>query len=186
MATFNNVLGAKRLELLRELVPNATAFAMLINPSNANAASQVKEAMDAAGVMGVRFDTFNASTESEIETAFASLVNQQAEGLMIASDPYLFSRRDRLVALAAQYALPTIYTVRAYAVEGGLISYTSNPTMEYERAAYVGRILNGERPSDLPVQQPTKFELVINLKTAKALRLTVPQSILARADEVIE
>ena len=186
VATFNNVLGAKRLELLRELVPKAAAFAILVNPANASAAPQLKEAQDAARTLGVRLDTLSASTDAEVETAFTTLANSRADGLIVASDPYLFSRRDRLVKLAAQHAVPTIYTVRAYALAGGLISYTSNPAMEYERAVYIGRILNGEKPADLPVQQPAKFELVVNLKAAKALGLTLPQSILARADEVIE
>jgi putative ABC transport system substrate-binding protein len=186
VSMLNNVLGAKRLELLHELVPKAAVFAMLVNPTNPNAEPQAKDVQEAARRKGVQIHILGASTDSEIEIAFAKLVNLRTNALIVASDGYLASRVDRLVALAAQYAVPAIYTIRRYAAAGGLISYTSSAPMDYQLGSYTGRILNGEKPADLPVIRPTKFELVINLKTAKALGLTVPQSILARADEVIE
>jgi putative tryptophan/tyrosine transport system substrate-binding protein len=186
VATFNNALGPKRLELLKELLPAASVFAVLVNPANQNAEPQFKDLQEAGRAKGVQVRALKANSESEIDNVFATIVNDRPDGLIVASDPYLFSQRQRIVALAAQRAIPTIYTVRAYPVAGGLISYTSNPSMDYERASYVGRILKGEKPADLPVQQPTKFELVVNLKTAKAIGLTVPPTILARADEVIE
>jgi putative ABC transport system substrate-binding protein len=186
VSTLNNVLGAKRLELLRELVPSAALVALLINPSNPNADPQIKDAQEAAATKGVQFTVLKAGTENELDDVFATLAHLHAGALMVASDPFLFSHRDRLVALAAQFAVPTIYTVPAYAVSGGLISYTSSAPMDDQLANYVGRILNGEKPADLPVIRPTKFQLVVNLKTANALGLTVPPSILARADELIE
>jgi putative ABC transport system substrate-binding protein len=184
--TFNNALGAKRLELLQELVPKGASFAILVNPTGPSSEAQSDDAQKAGNAKGLQVRVIKASSDAEIEAAFATLIDPRADGLMVASDPYLYSRRDRLVALAAQYAVPTVYTVRNYAVAGGLITYTSNSDMSYERGNYIGRILNGEKPRVLPIQQPTKFEMAINLKTAKALGLTVPPSLLARADEIIE
>ena len=185
VAMFNNVLGAKRLELLRQLVPKAAAFAMLVNPTNPNSEPQVKDAQEAARVLGVQIRILNARTDSEIEAAFATF-NEPAAGLLVASDAYLFARAARLIALAAQYAVPVIYTVENYVVGGGLISYASNERLQLEFGSYIGRILNGAKPADLPVQRSTKFQLAINLKTAKSLGLTVPPSLLAQADRVIE
>jgi putative tryptophan/tyrosine transport system substrate-binding protein len=182
----NNVLGAKRFELLREIVPNAAVFALLVNSSNPNAEPQIKDAQQAASTKGVQLAVLKASTEREIEDAFARLSNVHADGLLVAADPLFFGHRIRVIALAAQFAVPTIYTVRAYAAAGGLISYTSSSGMDDQLGNYVGRILNGENPADLPVIRPTKFQLVINLKTAQALGLTVPQLLLAMSDEVIE
>jgi putative ABC transport system substrate-binding protein len=183
---FNNALGAKRLELLRELLTKAGVFAMLVNPANPNAEPQSKDVQEAAHATGMQLLMANASTDSEIEMAFVAIVKQRTDGLIVAADPYLYSRRARVIALAAQYALPAIYTVREYAVAGGLMSYTSSAPMEYELGSYTGRILKGEKPADLPIQRPTKFTLAINLKTAKTLGLTVPQLLLAQADEVVE
>jgi putative ABC transport system substrate-binding protein len=186
-ALINNELGAKRLELLRELVPKAAVFGLLVNPANPVTEPQVREAQEAARAMGVQIHVLNASTESEIETAFATLVEHRTDALIVGADLFLFSHREQLVALAARHAVPAIYTVRDYARTGGLMSYAgSREDSNRLLGRYAGRILKGEKPADLPVQQPTKFELVINLKTAAALGVTVPQSLLARADEIIE
>jgi putative ABC transport system substrate-binding protein len=177
----------KRLELLAELVPHAGVIALLVNPTNSNAERVIPEVQAVARAKGVQLPILKAATESEIDTAFASLTRLQAGAIMIIGDPFFNSRRERLVMLAARYAVPACYAVRDHAITGGLISYGADQTGILRQAGvYVGRILKGEKPGDLPVQQPTKFELVINLKTAKALGLTVPQSLLARADEVIE
>ncbi len=180
-------LTPKRLELLIELVPQAKMIALLINPANTGAERSVRETQEAARAKGVQLPILKAGTESEIDAAFSSLVQLQAGALVVQADPFLDGQREQLVALAARHAVPAIYGFREFAASGGLITYGTSLTAVYRQVGtYVGNILKGANPADLPVQQPTKFELVVNLKTAKALGLTVPQSILARADEVIE
>ena len=185
---FLNVeLMAKRLELLSELVPQAGAFVLLVNPTNENAERVVRDGQDAARAKGVQLPVLKASTESEIDAAFATLVQLQAGGLVVQAEPLFNSRREQLVALASRHAVPAISAWREFADAGGLISYGASRTGGWRQiGTYVGKILKGAKPADLPVQQPTTFELVVNLNTAKALGLTVPPSILARADEVIE
>jgi putative ABC transport system substrate-binding protein len=180
-------LMPKRLELLSELVPQAKVIALLMNPNNPNAERIIGDMQEAARTKGVQLQILKAGTESEIDAAFGTLVQTQAGALVLGSDAYFFSRRDQLVALASRHAVPAIYFGRIFAAAGGLISYgTSLPGAWRQFGIYAGKILNGAKPADLPVEQPTTFELVVNLKTAKALGLTVPPSILARADEVIE
>jgi putative ABC transport system substrate-binding protein len=180
-------LTSKRLELLTELVPRANVIALLENPSDPNAERIMRDAQEAARTKGVQLLILKASTESEIDAAFATLVQPRAGALLVGADPFFLTQREQLVALASRHAVPAIYSLRDFAASGGLISYGTSLTAVYRQVGvYVGKILNGAKPADLPVQQPTKFELVINLKTAAALGLTVPQSILARADEVIE
>ena len=183
---FTADLMPKRLELLSELVPQAGMFGLRVN-ENSHPERIIRDVQEAARTKGVQLQILNAGTEGEFETAFASLVQSRAGALLVANDPFWFGRRDQLVALAARYAVPAVYEWREFTVAGGLISYgTSRAGMYRQAGIYVGRILKGAKPSDLPVQQPTTFELVVNLKTAKALGLAVPPSILARADEVIE
>jgi putative ABC transport system substrate-binding protein len=180
-------LNPKRLELLFELVPEARVIALLVNPNNSITDGIITDVQKAAQTKGVRLPVVKAGKESEIDAAFASLVQLQAGALVVASDAFLNSRRDRLVALASRQAVPAIYESREFAASGGLISYGTSLTAVYRQVGvYAGRILKGDKPADLPVQQPTKFELVINLKTAQTLGLTVPPALLARADEVIE
>jgi putative ABC transport system substrate-binding protein len=186
---FSNItveMQPKRLELLCELVPQATVIALLVNPDNSSE-QYVKLMQEAARMRGVQLPVLKARTEDEIDTAFAALGQLQAGGLMASPDPFFNSRSEQLAALETRYAIPTISEVRAFAAAGGLISYGVDTMALLRRVGiYAGRILKGERPADLPVQQPTTFQLVVNLKTARALGLTVPQSLLARADEVIE
>jgi putative ABC transport system substrate-binding protein len=180
-------LNPKRLELLSELVPQAKVIALLVNPNNSNAERTMRDAQDAARAKGVQLPILKAGSETEIDAAFAALVDLHAGALVVGNDPFFNSRRERLVALASRHAVPAIYEWREFAVAGGLISYGTSLTSVYRQSGtYTGRILKGAKPADLPVQQPTKFELVINLKTAKALGLTVPQTLLVRADEIIE
>jgi putative ABC transport system substrate-binding protein len=183
---FSNELVSKRLGLLHDLLPRATVIAVLVNPSTPGP-DQSREAQDAARALGMRIDVHGASTESEIDATFATLGQQRADALVVAADPFFTSRRDQIVALAARLALPAIYSVREWAVAGGLISYSTSLTDAYlQQGIYAGRILKGEKPADLPVQRSTKFELVINLQTAKALGIEVPETLVATADELIK
>jgi putative tryptophan/tyrosine transport system substrate-binding protein len=178
---------AKRLEVLRELAPTATAIAYLANPNNQIAEDETKETETAAHSLGLRFHVLNASAEHDIDKAFRSMMQSRVGALVVGSDTFLSSRKQQLIMLAARHGIPTMYYEREFAAAGGLISYGTNFADSYRQAGdYTGRILKGAKPGDLPVLQPTKFELVINLKTAKALGLEVPPSLLARADEVIE
>jgi putative ABC transport system substrate-binding protein len=180
-------LTGKRLELLSELVPRARVIALLVNPKNENADRIIRDVQEAARTKGLQLHVLKASSESEINSAFASLVQLHVDALVVAGDPFLSSRREQLVALASRHAVPSIYTWREFAEAGGLISYGASLTSAFRLVGiYAGKILKGAKPADLPIEQPTKFELVINLKTATALGLTVPQSLLQRADEVIE
>ena len=177
----------KRLELVHDLVPNATLIAGLINPKNSNAGRNLTALQEAAQAKGVQIHISEASTDSELETAFADLASLKAGTLIVGADPFFNARRNQIVALAARYSLPAIYEWREFVDVGGLISYGPSLTGVYRQiGTYVGRVLNGEKPADLPVVQPTLFDLVVNLNTAKTLGLTVPQLILARASEVIE
>ena len=184
---FASALAGKRLQLLHELVPDAGQIAVLVNPSNPNTEPQLAELHEAARMLGLSLAIFKASTESEIDAAFAALAGASARALLVAGDTFFNSRRDQLATLAARFAVPAIYEFREYTAAGGLISYASRLADAYHQAGlYAGRILDGAQPAELPIVQPTKFELVINLKSAKALGLTIPPLILARADEVIE
>jgi putative tryptophan/tyrosine transport system substrate-binding protein len=180
-------LAPKRLELLSDLVPQAKVVGLLVNPTGPNAEAIIRDMQEAARTKGLQLHVLEASAEAEFETAFAALRRLHAGALVVAADPFFGNRREELQAMAARHAIPAIYAFREYAAAGGLMSYGPSLSGTYRQAgAYVGRILSGAKPADLPMQQPTKFELVINLKTANALGLTVPQSLLARADEVIE
>jgi ABC-type uncharacterized transport system substrate-binding protein len=180
-------LMPKRFELLSELVPQARVIALLVNPSNPTSELMIRDLQEAARVKGVQLPILKASTENEIDAASEALVHMRADALLVGADAFFNSRREQLVALAARHAIPAMYEWRGFAVAGGLISYgTSIKGLWRQAGIYTGRILKGEKPADLPVQQPTTFELVVNLNTAKALGLTLPPAILARADEVIE
>jgi putative ABC transport system substrate-binding protein len=178
----------KRLELLHELMPSATIIAVLLNPANAPRYENLTRDLEAATrTIGLQIKVLHASTDSDIDAAFATLLQLRAVGLVIGTDAFFNSRTKQLAALALRHAMPTIYQYREFAVAGGLMSYGASGTDTYRQAGiYTGRILKGEKPADLPVQQATKVELIVNLKTAKALGLTVPPALLARADEVIE
>ena len=180
-------LMAKRLELLSDLVPQAQVIAILVNPNSPVAERMIGDVGEAARAKGLQLHVLKAGNESEIDAAFATLVQLKAGALVFVPDPFFNSRRDQLAALASHYAVPAIYAAREFAAAGGLISYRPSPTGIWRQVGiYAGRILGGAKPADLPVQQPTTFELVVNLNTANTLGLTVPPSILARADEVIE
>jgi putative ABC transport system substrate-binding protein len=177
----------KRLQLLHELLPQAAAIAFLMNPNNLNGEIETGAAQTAATSLGLRILVLRVSNESEIDTAFAAMAQQRAGALLVASDPFLFTRRDQIVSLAARQNIPAIYYLREFAQAGGLMSYgNSLPDVYRQVGIYTGRILKGEKPADLPVMQSTKFEFVINLKTAKALGLMVPMIMQMTADEVIE
>ena len=180
-------LESKRLGLLRELVPQAATIGVLLNPNFPSAESQLRDMQEAARASGLQIHVFRANADHEIEAAFETIAQQRIGALAITADPFFDTRRDKLVALAARHAVPTIYHFREFAAAGGLMSYGTNVADIFRQTGInTGRILNGEKPADLPVMQPTKFDLVINLKTAKALGLDVPDKVLALADEVIE
>ena len=181
------VVGVKRMELLREVLPAPGMIALLTNPDNPNAQDHLDPVLAAARRVGQPTEVFRASTEHDIDTAFAALAARGARGLLVLDDPFFGAQRDRLVALAARHGIPAIYNSRSPVLTGGLMSYGSNPRDNNRQAGvYVGRILQGARPVDLPVMQPTKFELVINLKTANALGIAIPPNLLVQAEEVIE
>jgi len=187
VVTLANQLGAKRLELLHQIVPKAEAIAVLLNPTSSSTKAQLIDLQQAAATLGLKLYVLSASTEHDIDQAFAMLAQQRAGALILGVDPFFNGRRDQLVALAAKDAIPTIYFFRGFTAAGGLISYAPSLVDSYRQTGvYIGKVLKGMKPSDLPVIQPTKFEFVINLKTAKALGLTVPPSLLAITDEVIE
>jgi putative ABC transport system substrate-binding protein len=187
VAFFSALVGAKRLGLLRELVPTASIFALLVNPANPNVGIVSKDLQAAARTLDLQIRVLHASTEREIDDAFAALAQQRVGALIVGPDAFFDSRLDQIVALAARHAIPAIYERREAAVANGLMSYGASPTEAYHQAGiYTGRILKGEKPADLPVMQSAKFELVLNLKTAKALRFTLPSGLLSIADEVIE
>jgi putative tryptophan/tyrosine transport system substrate-binding protein len=180
-------LGSKQLGLLRELAPGTTAIAVLTNPNFPGTERQLRDVEAAARVLGLQLIVLKASTEREMETAFATMAQKGGVALLVGVDPFFLERRDHIVALAARHAIPAIYPVREFAVAGGLMSYGSDFADSYRQAGiYAGRIVRGEKPADLPVQRSTKFEFVINFKTAKALGLAVPNSMQLLADEVIE
>ena len=184
---FSTQLGTKRLGLLHELVPGAADVAVLINADQPAADDQAKEVIEAAGVLGLKVQIFKTNSESDIDDAFGKMSQMRIGALLITADSVLYSRRDRLVALAAKYAITAMYESRSFTSIGGLASYgTSLTDCYYQAGIYVGRLLKGARPADLPAVQTTKFEFVINLKTARALNVDVPPMLSARADEVIE
>jgi putative ABC transport system substrate-binding protein len=188
ITTLSAELSAKRLQLMRELIPSATSIGFLVNPTNPVAAEpDTREMQRAARALGVNLLILNASSAHEIEAAFAAIVLQRVSALIVNSDAFFTTQRDQLAALALRHALPTIHQYRQNVVAGGLMSYgTSAAGLYYVVGGYTGRILKGQKPADLPVQQPTKFEFIINLKTAKALGLAIPETLLAIADEVIQ
>jgi putative ABC transport system substrate-binding protein len=187
VGVFQSELEVKRFMLLRELAPSIPHMAMLVNPNGPTAKRDVGAVEAAARAVGQQIDFLRAGNERDIDSAFRTMVRRRTDALLVAHDPFLFARREQLVALAAYNAIPAIYEFREFILAGGLMSYGTKLTDNYRLAgAYAGRILKGEKPADLPVQQPTKFILTINLKTAKELGLTVPDKLLALADEVIE
>ncbi|MEO6269155.1 MAG: ABC transporter substrate-binding protein [Lautropia sp.] len=180
-------LTAKRLELLSELVPRARVIALLVNPNDTNAERVIRDVQEAARTKGLQVHVLKARSESEIDTAFASLVQLYAGALSVGADPFLSNRRDQIVALASRHAVPSNHAWREFVASGGLISYGASLTSAFRLlGTYARNVLMGAKPADMPVQQPTIFELVINLKTAKALGLTIPQSVMLQATEVIE
>jgi putative ABC transport system substrate-binding protein len=187
VTSLNAEVVPKRLELLHQLVPTATIMALLVNSTNPNAETLSRDAQAAARTLGLQLHVMHASTERDFDMVFASLAQLRASGLVIGSDPFFAGRSEQLAALSVRHAVPTIFQYHEFAAAGGLMSYGGSLTDTYHQVGvYTGRILKGERPADLPVQQSTKVELIINLRTAKALGLTVPITLLGRADEVIE
>jgi putative tryptophan/tyrosine transport system substrate-binding protein len=187
LSNFMNLLGAKRLELLAETVPNANALALLVNPNNPNAAPDTKTLQAAAQALGRRIEVLKAASETDLEVAFAIIAERRLGGLFVNIDSFLAARADQVVALAARHRVPASYPLRQFVAAGGLMSYDASFADAFRRAGiYAGRILKGDKPADLPVLQPTRFQLAINLKTAKALGLDIPPKLLALADEVIE
>jgi putative ABC transport system substrate-binding protein len=180
-------LGPKRLQILRELMPTGARVALFSDPRNPNAAAEVREIVSAAEGLGVRLLVLNASSPSELDVAFEMIVQQDVGGLLNAADPFIFSQQDRIIALAARRKIPGVYSAPVFVQAGGLMSYGTDGIEDFRMVGtYIGRVLKGEKPSDLPVQQSTKIKLAINLKTAKALGLTIPETLLATADEVIQ
>ena len=187
VSILNVELGPKRLELLREVLPGAASMALLVNPSNPNVATQTRDLQAAARRLAVELHVLHARTDREVITGFAALAERGASALLIGTDPFFTTRSELLAGLALRHAMPAVYQYRDFVAAGGLMSYGSSLSDAYRRAGvYVGRILKGEKPADLPVQQSTKVELMINLGTARALGLELPPSLVARADEVIE
>jgi putative ABC transport system substrate-binding protein len=187
ITTLGSELGQKRLEMLREFLPAGSAVALLANPTNANAVTERKQIEAAALLLGIRLQTLEAKTADEIDAAFASIAKRGIRGLVIFADPFFFRQRDQLLVHTARRAIPTIFSDRFFCEAGGLMSYGTDIPDGYRRAGeYTGRVLKGAKPAELPVQQSTKVELVINLKTAKALGIRIPNAIMFRADEVIE
>jgi putative ABC transport system substrate-binding protein len=187
VTNLNTELGAKRLELLHEIVPAVTSFAMLLNPNSPIAAETRSKVLEAARVLGLQVHVLDVSTEREFDATFEDLVRLRVGALAIGTDAFLNTRSQQLATLATSHSIPAVSQIREFAAAGGLMSYGDSSTDQYRQVgAYIGRILKGEKPGDLPVQQSTKVELVVNLKTAKTLGLTVPLSLLTRADEVIE
>jgi putative ABC transport system substrate-binding protein len=187
IAPFTSVLASKRLQLLHEMVPAVTAVGYLVNPGNLTSESQIREVRAAALTLGLQLHMASAGNEDDFGTAFATFSEQKVGALILGADPLFLTRRKPLIALAARHAMPAIYFFREFAADGGLLSYAPSLADGYRLGGvYVGRILKGEKPADLPVMQPTKFDLVINLKTAKTLAIDVPAQLLALADEVIE
>jgi putative ABC transport system substrate-binding protein len=187
ITNFMNVLGAKRLELVSEAVPTAVVLGLLVNPTNPNAEADTRDLQVAAQALGRRLQVLTAGTDHEIETAFAAAVEQKVGALFINIDSFLFGRRQQIAALAARHMVPTIHPFREYVAVGGLMSYGASVASAWRQSGtYVGKILKGAKPADLPVLQPTKFDLVINLKAARALGLEIPPTLVARADEVMD
>ena len=187
MTLITGPLGQKRLELLRELAPKAAAVTILANPFSPDAVPEIRDVQAAAQANGLQLKLFNASTLSEVEVAFSAIAKQRPDALLVGSDPFFLSQREELLALVAKLGIPAIYPFREFAASGGLISYGANIVNSYRQAGiYAGRILKGANPAELPVMQPTKFELVINLKTAKALGLDITPGLLSVADDLIE
>jgi ABC-type uncharacterized transport system substrate-binding protein len=187
VTNFMNVLGSKRLELVSEAVPTAVVLGLLVNPTNPNAEADTRDLQAAAQALGRQLQVLTAGTDHELETAFATAVEQKVGALFINIDSFLFNRRQEIAALAARYHVPTIHPFREYVAAGGLMSYGASFVDAWHQSGiYVGRILRGAKPGDLPVLQPTKFDLVINLKVAKALGLDIPSTVITRADELTE
>jgi len=187
VSMFTNQLEAKRLGLLHEMAPHIKAVGLLMNPNKASAESQLKEVQTAARSLGLQVHVGRASNDSDIDAAFTSLVEAGAKSLLTAADPFLASRIDKLVALAAKHSMPAMWEWPNFVESGGLMSYGTSIVDNYRQVGvYTGKVLKGEKPAELPVMQPVKFELAINLKTARTLGIEVPASLLARADDVIE